>query len=130
MTFSRDDPREQLHVRLEPSFKKQVESVAETHGMTLTELTRTALEEFMPKDETRAGPTSQKLLKPYRWIRENSDDRGEIAADLAMSALAQELGMPKKLVKQSRLNPLRRRGWIDADFGTITVNTPEDYNHD
>lgn len=130
MTFSHDDSREQLHVRLDASFKGRVESFAEAHGVSLNELTLTALDDYLPDEDTATGPTDSKLRDPYRWLRENADDRGDIPAELAMTELAQELGMNKQLVQKTRLKPLERKGWIDPDFGTIEVINPERHDND
>lgn len=130
MTFSDEDPRDQLHVRVDRSFKARVETFAEAHNMSQTELTRTALDEFLPEEETTSGPSDPKLREAYLWLRNNADDRDEIPAQLAMTTLAQELGMNKQLVRQNRLAPLERTGWIEPNFGTITVISPENYNNE
>ena len=124
MTFSRDDPRPQLNVRIDVGLMERIEARCRALGTSKSKLVRTALYEHLP-DDGGLTPPDPALRDVYVWLRESADDRNGIPVDLALTELAQQLGMSKDLVKRNRLKPLDRENWIDVDFGEITVLDPE-----
>lgn len=125
VTFSNEDGRGEVRARCSEQLERRVEAFADQHDKSKSAVIRDALNDYLP-DDAAAGPEDPALRDTYHWLCERADDYGQIDAQAATTGLAQALSMKEQFIKRSRLDPLRRKEWIEATFGTIWVRMPED----
>jgi len=120
MTFEREDGRRRISVRADEALHESIEQFADEQGQSKSDAIRDILRQSIPSDDIE-GPTEPKLREAYLWLNRRMDENGKVPADLALSKLAQEFQIDKRFVKRLYLLPLERRGWIEPEFGDLSV---------
>ena len=121
MTFSKDDPRPQVNVRIDQSTHETLHQLADQENSSVSELVRNALTEYLPESEAGVpGPADPELRKVWQWLHSRANAQG-IIPTTCLSDLAQNLGIKKQYVKSSRLKPLEHQGWIIPNYEFIMV---------
>lgn len=123
MTFSNEDDRPQLRARCSRELHDKVTQLAEKKDTTLSEEIRNAVRGYVPSDDddTQPMPEDPELETVYRWLRDRADDQGYVPSQPALSGLAQKLSIKEEFVKNARLKPLERGGWIQPSYSHIRV---------
>ena len=99
----------------------------ESRSEALRVLVRNATNESVGSDDGIKTPSDPKLREVYLWLHDRRDHRGRVPSTESISDLAQKLSMKEKYVKNSRLKPLERAGWIHPKYAYIRVieRTPD-----
>lgn len=120
MTFSGEDNRAQLRARVSAELMAQVELCADQYNKSKSQVIREAVISYLPSEDI-LGPDNPKLRNTSAFLLERADERGRVQSSEVISDLAQKLSIKGKYVKSSRLEPLKRGGWIRPNHHYIEV---------
>lgn len=117
MTFSRNDPRPKLTVRLNPDLKDDLKELAENNGESMSEIARKAISREVNgvSITTKSGvvpPYEKDLREAWEFLDSIAGESGEIEYQNALIMLSQNVGKPKNVLQESVIKPLQNRGYL------------------
>lgn len=129
MTFSREDERPKLTIRVDAELKAEVEQ----QDGTMSAFVRTAIRESLPDDDEKGItlPEEDDLAAAYQTLRYLADDGGWVPERVAVSQLAQKHSLEKMAARRHLIRRLDKRGYIrhqstaDGRFSAYHITTHE-----
>jgi Arc/MetJ-type ribon-helix-helix transcriptional regulator len=128
MTFSREDGRPKLTVRVSSDLKQRVE---EQPG-TMSDVVRSAVRAYLPdEDRGLTPPEEDDLAEAYEHLLALSNGDGWVRERVATARLAQKHSFDQPSVRRHLLVPLSDRGYLTrrsnatGRFVSYRVNTNE-----
>lgn len=117
MTFSRDDPRTHINVRVKEETKEELKEYAENNGINMSDMIRSLISDEIENageiiNADVSPPVEKELRDSWILLNEISNDKDNVNADLALSALAQQQQISKELVKETIIKKLDKRGYL------------------
>jgi len=126
---SKSNTSAQLSVRCEADLKEQYKDAIGDTAMSddLRQYMKRVVDENGGDTGSGDGlPNDDELRQAYlRLDKLASPDDHRVDYETAESDLASELNRPKKTIRRAIIQPLRRRGYLTAEWGIIKVATPE-----
>jgi Arc/MetJ-type ribon-helix-helix transcriptional regulator len=124
MTFSREDRRTKLTVRIDDELDERLDSYVENGGAdNRSAFVRELLDEALPDDDVPIHqPDDPALAEAYRALAKKDDVRS-LSIDAAKDVICEESHpqKPKALVREDVLEPLVESGFVKVQYGRIHV---------
>ena len=124
MTFSHEDDRTKLTVRVDDDLHERLTSYVEDGGApSKSEFVRELLDEALPDDDVPIHqPDDPALAEAYRALAKKNDVRS-LSIDAAKDVICEESHpqKPKALVREDVLEPLVDSGFVKVQYGRIHV---------
>lgn len=127
MTFSREDSRTKITVRVSDGFEDRITEYAEEHGKTKSDVIREAVAaeigERRADDYGITPPAEKPLREAWEALNDVAGDSPVVDRETAVTTLAKRQQLPKSAAKNSLLKPLQRRGYVtlESDFSGENV---------
>ena len=116
MTFSRDDPRTKITVRVSEQFDHQISEYAEKHGETKSDVIREAVEQWIGRPRSKpigvTPPSEPDLREAWETLNELAGAPGRVTKGEALPILARETQIPKEIAQRKLIKPLESRGYL------------------
>jgi len=120
----------QLSAKIEENLKADFADTCDQNGETMTNVIEQLMAGYVADHgnapvSTDHLPDDDRLRAGYQRLRELADpDTHSLPTESALSDVAEECGVKKAAVKRTILQPLERRDYIEANWGTIKVVPP------
>lgn len=121
MTFSNEDKRAKLTVRISDKLRTKLNEFADSEGRSKAAVVRDAIrKEIHPHRPTdgREPPQEDDLRAAYLTLRDISTSEGWVRQDLALSEVAKATQRPKESIEATIIRELAQRGYLktQSDF--------------
>lgn len=116
MTFSREDGRKKVSVRVSEQFAQQLEQYADETGKTKSDVIRETVARRIDyqHDHEITPPVEPTLREAWKALNDLAGDSDRVDREAALPVVAQELQVSKTVADRTIIRQLEGRGYLQV----------------